>query len=563
MKNREIAKVFKNMALLMELHEENEFKIKAIKNIEDTLENIATEIDGKSVEDIEALGLSKSASQKIVELTSTGNITDLANLLAKTPPTLLKLFEIKGLGAKKVRTLWKTLEIESLEQLKEACLNNKIGEAKGFGEKTQENILSNILFIENNASMLRFDQAELLSEELQAAIQKISGVLAVEVAGEMARKAEVIATLKLLVACKQVDTVFEELQNHVLLETDTQKIGLYCWRGRHIASDFSVEIYVYPHQIPASELYIHSAQEKHLEKIMSNGKSIFQNLYQSKLSSQIEIQERLGIPYVIPEMREGIIEFDTYQKNPHFKAIEIEDLKGALHNHSTYSDGSNTLLEMASKCQAMGLEYFGIADHSKSGNFYNGGMYEEKVMQQHKEIDSLNQTLRPFKIFKGIEVDILALGQLDYSDEILATFDYVVASIHANLNMDIEKATQRLIKAIEHPSTTILGHACGRLLLRREGYPLDYTKIIDACASNGVSIEINANPMRLDMDWRYVIKALEKEIVICINPDAHHVDGLEDMKYGVNVARKAGLTPEMTLNAWPLERVEAYFKRKK
>jgi DNA polymerase (family 10) len=242
--------------------------------------------------------------------------------------------------------------------------------------------------------------------------------------------------------------------------------------------------------------------------------------------------------------------------------VEYKHLKGILHNHSTYSDGKNTLEEMALYCKELGFEYLGISDHSKSA-FYANGLYEEKVRKQQEEVDRLNKKLAPFRIFKGIESDILHDGSLDYDAPVLASFDFIVASVHSGLKMDEQKATQRLVRAVENPYTTILGHPTGRLLLRREGYPINHKKVIDACAANGVVIEINANPWRLDMDWHWVPYALEKGVMISINPDAHQRDGYHDMVYGLHVARKGGLLRHMTFNALSAEEIEHYFIKKK
>ncbi|HCB46883.1 MAG TPA: DNA polymerase/3'-5' exonuclease PolX, partial [Algoriphagus sp.] len=242
--------------------------------------------------------------------------------------------------------------------------------------------------------------------------------------------------------------------------------------------------------------------------------------------------------------------------------LEEKDLKGILHNHSTYSDGKHSLRQMAEYCKELGYEYLGISDHSRTAS-YAGGLEIEKVQKQHEEIDQLNKELAPFKIFKGIESDILGDGSLDYPEDVLKSFDFIVSSVHSILNMDIKRATKRLLTAIENPYTTILGHPTGRLLLRREGYPIDHKTIIDACAKNKVVIEINANPWRLDLDWRWVRYAMDQGVMLSINPDAHEMDGYADMKYGVLVGRKGGLTKEMTLNALSLKEIQEYFDHKK
>jgi DNA polymerase (family 10) len=270
----------------------------------------------------------------------------------------------------------------------------------------------------------------------------------------------------------------------------------------------------------------------------------------------------LGIQYIVPELREGLNEVDAATTNSIPDLIEYSDIRGSLHNHSTYSDGHNTLREMAEYCKGMGLEYLGICDHSKSA-FYANGLSVERIRQQHAEIDHLNSELEPFRIFKGIESDILSDGSLDYTDDILGEFDFVVASIHSNLRMDIDKATSRIITAVSNPFTTILGHPTGRLLLAREGYPVDHKAVIDACADHGVVIELNAHPYRLDLDWRWIRYAISKGVKISVNPDAHSTAGFHDMYYGVCAGRKGFLSSSDTLNCYSLDDIDAFFRARK
>ena len=278
--------------------------------------------------------------------------------------------------------------------------------------------------------------------------------------------------------------------------------------------------------------------------------------------SEEEIFESLGLQFIEPELRESSSIINIAKTNKIPKLIEYADLKGILHNHSTYSDGMNTLQEMAEYCKELGFQYFGISDHSQTA-VYAQGLKPEKVLLQQKEIEKLNKQLAPFKIFKGIESDILNDGSLDYEEEILKTFDFVVASVHSNLKMDEEKATKRLLKAIENPYTTILGHPTGRLLLAREGYPIHHKKIIDACAANNVIIELNAHPYRLDIDWGWIPYCIEKGVKISINPDAHQKEGLKDMRYGIYSARKGMLDNKNCFNALSLEEIEKYFNKRK
>jgi len=283
---------------------------------------------------------------------------------------------------------------------------------------------------------------------------------------------------------------------------------------------------------------------------------------EKSLQDETEGYRELGLPFIPPELREGVFEYAWASDNQMPSLVEYSDLKGILHNHSSYSDGKQTLREMAVHCKELGFEYFGISDHSKTA-IYANGLEEDRIKKQHQEIDQLNQELAPFKIFKGIESDILLDGSLDYNPEILETFDFVVASIHSSFSMDSEKTTSRLLNTIRNPYTTILGHLTGRLLLKRDGYPLDHKAIIDACAEHQVIIEINANPLRLDLDWRWVPYAMEKQVLITINPDAHNKKDLELMYYGVCAGRKGGLTKAYTLNCLNLFQIDEYFKTRK
>jgi len=547
----------------MELHEENVFKIRGYQNAVFNLEKVTSPLNSLTVQELENLeGIGKGVASKIHEIITTGTFSELTAYLEKTPKGVIEILGIKGLGPKKVRTIWKELGIESKEELLNACNENKISALKGFGEKTQESIKQALLFKEAHKEKFLYAEVESLALSLEKIIKDLHPDSLISLSGEIRRKMETVELIQLIIGDENPASVFEKIDSVSSLTKDEKASGPFVWRGRESSSGIKVEIKAYSVNEYYSKLFVHSASLLHLKSQAKEGKTILSYATSNSFTSEEEIYQSLGFAYIIPEMREGYGEIEMAKEDKLPVPVTYQDLKGVLHNHCTYSDGVHTLEQMAVYCKELGFEYLGISDHSKAA-FYANGLNERRVEEQHKEIDELNKKLAPFKIFKGIESDILSDGELDYSNDVLGSFDFIVASIHSNLKMNEEKATSRLIKAIENPYTTILGHPTGRLLLKREGYPINFKKVIDACAANGVSIEINANPYRLDLDWRWVRYALDKGIMICINPDAHEMAGYLDMQYGVHVGRKAGLTKEMTLNALSLNEISNYFQHKK
>lgn len=524
MSNDEIIESLELTARLMELHNENPFKTKAVTNAAFKLSKMRYDFTGKSPGDIEAIeGVGKGISAKINELMQSGTTKELEHYKSNTPAGVIEMLGIKGLGPKKVRQLWMDLQLESVGELLYACNENRLTTLKGFGEKTQEQVKKNIEFSIANSHKFHYASIEKPLKDLIQAITKTGATRAVAV-GQMARRCEVIDKVEVLVD-GQVSDEAKQLEKQVPLPVSY-------------------------HTCQPAEFFYRSVQlsstTQHLEKIK------FEVLDKKEFDSENNVYAALNLQMIEPELREGLHEAELARNNKLPKLMEVTDLKGILHNHSTYSDGVHTLKEMADYCRVLGYEYFGICDHSRTAVYANG-LDIERVQEQWAEIDKLNAGYTDFKILKGIESDILGDGSLDYPDEILAGFDLVVASVHSGLKMNEEKATQRLIKAIENPYTSILGHPTGRLLLAREGYPIDHKKVIDACAANGVSIELNAHPYRLDIDWRWIPYCIEKGVLVSVNPDAHHREGFHDMYYGVCAARKGMLTKENCLNALGLQ----------
>lgn len=533
MSNDEVCDALELTGKLMELHGENPFKTKAYANAAYKLGKLRYDFEGKTPSDIEAIeGIGKGISAKIIELLQNGTTKELQALLEKTPPGIIDMMGVKGLGVKKVGQLWQELSIESIGELLYACNENRLVGLKGFGEKTQNSIRESIEFKLANTQKHHYATIETLVKPLLTALKTQSDLL-VEPLGQVRRKCEVIDRIDVLVGgTKTIDTT--EIESKIPLP-------------------------IHYHVCTANEFYYQlvalTATSEHLQQVK------FDSLTTKHFTSEEEVYKTLQLPFMEPEIREGLQEVELARAGKLPQLIELTDLKGILHNHTTYSDGVHTLKEMGDYCQSLGYEYLGICDHSRSAG-YAGGLNIDRVLAQQQEIDALNEKYSNFKILKGIESDILSDGSLDYPQDVLKTFDFIVASVHSNLKMDEQRATERLLKAIENPYTSILGHPTGRLLLARPGYPIDHKKIIDACAANKVSIELNAHPYRLDIDWRWIYYCIEKNVLVSINPDAHHKEGFHDMYYGVCAARKGLLSKEFCLNALGLEDLMKVFHKR-
>lgn len=530
-----IADALKLTAQLLELHGENPFKTKALSNAAYRLDKTGMDLQGKSLDELAAIeGIGKGIAAKIYELQENGTTKELAELMAKTPSGVIEMLGIKGIGPKKVAQLWKELGVETPGELHYACKENRLVDLKGFGAKTQDAVRKSIEF--SMASQGKFHYATVagFADGLVEFIKKQTGSELVSLAGAIRRQSIIIEKIDVLVAGDISNLSFENFDNPYAVKVDVH----HCEEEEFYAALFRL-----------------TGSAAHLKQLNTMPRENEDD------SSEEAIYESYGLDYIEPELREGQGEIVLAQHHQLPELIEVSDLRGNLHNHSKWSDGMNTVAEMAERCRKMGMEYFGICDHSQSA-FYANGLKPDRVLEQQKEVDALNEKMGPFRIFKGIESDILNDGSLDYEEDILKTFDIVVASVHSVLRMDKERATARLIKAIENPYTRILGHPTGRLLLSREGYPIDHKKVIDACAANNVAIELNAHPYRLDIDWTWIPYCMEKEVLISINPDAHEVDGLGDIQWGVSAARKGMLTKEYCLNAKSLEEFTAWVMEK-
>lgn len=541
---------------LMELHDGNPFKVRSLQNAAFKVERLPEPVDSYPADEIESIdGIGKGTAEKIRELLERSSFKELDGLMAETPSGVLDLLAVKGIGPKKVRSLWKELGITSTGELLYACNENRLVELKGFGAKTQEQIRRSIEYANANRGKYHYAVAEALATQLLHDLEASGAVRRCSFTGALRRKCEIIDTVEIVVETDAVDSLSNFLSEHPLVHADSLHFSPIKILG-NLVSGLRIECHLPESGDFEQTLFNTTGSEAHFEKLKSRP-----DWKQPAGKTEAALFSSIGLPYLEPEFREGLFELDWVDAKRLPVPVDYEDLRGILHNHTTYSDGIDTLEEMATYCKRMGYGYLGICDHSQSA-FYANGLKPDRVLRQFEEIDQLNKSLAPFVIFKGIESDILTDGSLDYPDELLSGFDFIVASVHSVLRMEETKATERLIKAIENPYTTILGHPTGRLLLAREGYPLDMKKVIDACAANGVVIELNANPYRLDLDWRHIPYALEKGVAISINPDAHRKEGYHDMHYGVCVARKGGLTKEMTFNARTATEVMGHFKKR-
>ena len=530
MTNKEIAASFNLLAKLMELKGENPFKIRSYQKAYALLRKLGTPLTEMSVEEIQSLeGVGSAISAKIQELIESGKMKTLERYKAEVPAGIQKLVVIKGLGPKKIKTAWKELGVESAAELLYACNENRLIELKGFGAKTQEEVRKQLLFHLKHQDNFLFAAVKDIAEELLRQLRIAFMETRIEFAGDFRRKMPVLGSVEILMEKNGVD-----LNAAGVKDLDIQRTSPGVWEG------------TYKETLPVRIGLTDGIFE--LDWFIATGPRAFVESAKIPDETQTEqaIFQHLGLP-VMPAETRDLLALNYAPPSPDLLVTET-DVKGVIHTHSTFSDGIDSVEEMANFASTLGYSYLGITDHSQVAVYANG-VQTERLSLQWDEIDRLNAREDSFRVFKGIECDILNDGSLDYDDETRAGFDFVIASVHTNIKMDEDKATQRIVRAIEHPHTNILGHPTGRLLLGREGYPLDMMRVIDACAANQVAIELNANPYRLDLDWTWIRKATEKGVKISINPDAHAKEAISDIAFGVIIARKGWLEVTDCLNA--------------
>jgi DNA polymerase (family 10) len=541
--NREISRLFDLYAELLDVHGQEERLSDLLSGAAYRVGRLDQELGQFRESQLTELFCPEVVSV-LTEVKKTGSIAALEDLIQLTPAGLFDMMRIKGLGGKKLSVLWKTAKLDTIEDLLLAAKAGTISQLPGFGKKTEQNIIAGIEAFNERAERFHYAAIADLADELVAALRKQFKTQLVSLCGDIRRQETVVDRMEVLIALPVSHFKNPELKRIMTIAEQTAAITT-----GHTLDEVPVTLYHCTVADYYCQLLERTGNASHVQKI--NARIAGPNTYRSEEA----IYDAAGLPFIVPEMRQDIAEWDwTEHPEP---LITNADITGVVHNHTDWSDGVDRLDAFVLGCQRKGYAYTVISDHSQNAH-YAGGLKPDKVLRQFEAIDKLNKKVGPFKIFKSIECDILVSGELDYDPELLSRFDMVIISVHQQLKMAEEKATARLIKAIENPFTTILGHLTGRQLLVRPGYPLDFKKVIDACAANGVVIEINANPYRLDMDWSHIPYALKKGVMISINPDAHSIHEIDNIRWGVSAARKGGLTKTMTWNAQPLTAIEEW-----
>ena len=583
MTKAEIAEVLENIATLLELKDENPFKIRAYANAARAIEawggNMADLQDEEALKKMPGIG--KAIAGKVKELATTGSLKYLDELRAEFPAAILELFSIPGLGAKKIKALYEQLHVSSIEQLQQACQSGRVAALPGFGETTQEKLSKAIADRTRHSTSFQLGQIAAAAETLRSDLAAHQDTLRVELAGSYRRRREVVRDLDFIVATSAPEEIARFFATHPLVESviaqGPTKTSVRLHSG--IQCDLRA---VKMGEFPFALNYFTGSKEHNIEmrnRALKRGWTL--NEYRlaplpmdpdkprKKESSKIpgvqeeaDLYRALDLDFVPAELRENLGEFAAAEEHTIPRLLEKENLRGTFHCHTTASDGHNTLEEMAAAAEELGLEYLGIADHSRS-SIQAHGLDEIKLRAQIAAIRKLNKGFDGFRLFAGVECDILRNGTLDFSDDLLGELDYAVASVHSVFNLPEVEMTKRIIRAIENPFITMLGHPTGRLLLKREPYAVDIPAVLEAAAATGTWIEINAAPKRLDLDWRWWRLAKEKGVKCVINPDAHRIERLQDLWFGVGVARKGWLTKEDVMNCLPLTKMEKALQKKR
>jgi len=573
MTRSDIVRILRETAVLLELQGEGPFRIRAYENAARTFEGLAEEPQDLLEQGTlgELPGIGPGLVQAVAEIVHTGRLTQHDELRSRYPPGLLELFRVGGLGPKRIRTLFETLAIDSPAALERACRAGRVAELPGFGARSQERILEGLTRLGSYRERHLLSDAWAAADRVLLHLRSSDKVREAEVAGSLRRWRETIGDLDFVSAVSSGDR--EEVADHFASMPDCQGVES---RGEtklqvRLAGGFLADLRMVEEDEFASALHHFTGSKEHNVALRARSKragltvneyGIFRGDERLAVRDEREFFAQLGLGWIPPEMREGLDEIERAERGDLPALIELGDLRGTFHVHSTWSDGTASISDMAAAASRLGWDYLGIADHSRSAA-YAGGLQPDRVREQWQEIDAWNAAGRAPRLFKGTEVDILVDGALDFEDELLLGFDYVVASVHSRFRIGREAMTRRLVRAVSHPCVTFLGHPTGRLLLAREGYELDLDAVLDAAEANGVIVEVNASPHRLDLDWRVLVDWLGRGCRTSIHPDAHSPHGLEDVRFGVGVCRKAGARPGHVLNAGTVDEVATWFDERR
>jgi len=583
MDKNQVANLLDEIATLLELKEgSSPFEVRAYQNaaravnaLDGDIEQMVREGKLKGVP-----GLGPTIIKRIEEAVETGHIAFYDELASTTPPVKLEMVRIQGMGPKKINAIYSQLHVTSMADLVKAIEENKVAALPGFGKKTQDKILQGLAFLQQHAGRFLYPVAEKEAGRIQNVLAAMPEIVRLQVAGSLRRRRETIGDIDMVASVD--DSAGDEARRKIMdVFTSQPSVQAITGKGETkssvvLRSDMNMDLrLVNDSQFPYTLHHFTGSKEHHISlrrRALSMGMTINDyGLFRGKephlelipCKDEADIYAALGMDYIEPEMREDMGEIEAAINHTLPVLVQESDLRGVLHVHSTWSDGQTTLREMAEACIARGLVYLGITDHSKTAAYANG-LDEEALHRQHEEIDRLNaEYAGRIRILKGTECDILRDGTLDFADEVLATLDFVVASIHSQFNLSPEEQTRRMLRAISNPYVDIIGHPTGRILLGREGYTLDVDAVIDAAADHGVCIEVNADPSRLDLDWRYLHRARDKGIKIPIDPDAHTINGLDNMHYGVGSARKGWLRASDVLNTMQTEEILDFFRNRR
>jgi DNA polymerase (family X) len=572
MDKREIVHLLEEIGTLLELQGESSFKSRAYYTGARVIARLATANLDELVRSgkLQTLkGIGTALAEKVSELVTTGHLTYYETLRQRVPAGLLEMLTIPGMGPKKVKTIYDQLGIATVGELEYACHENRLVDLPGFGRKTQENILKGIDRLKQHRGQYLCHEARQVAQQLLDAVAATEMTTRATVAGGLRRRQEIIEQLDLLVSTRQMDRLRAAVARLVLVEevlaNEPTQISVRLKHGM-TANVYLTDDVTFPfalHHLTGSRAYL-TAMQAYARACghTLDERGLRRGSERVTCQEEAEIFSALGLSYIPPELREGLGELEAAERGELPRLIEEQDLQGVFHVHSTWSDGMATIEEMARTAQGLGYRYLGLSDHSQSARYANG-LEPVRVQEQHRVIDRLNATLDGMTILKGSEVDILPDGSLDYPDDLLRQMDFVVASVHSGFTMPPEQMTARIIKAMRNRYVTMVGHLTGRLLLGRAGYALDVGAITAEASRLGVVIELNANPHRLDLDWRHLRAPHAQGLLTSINPDAHSPDGLRDVTHGVGIARKGGLTTERVLNTRSLQDIQEWLAQRR